>query len=90
MFKSRDRHVHGQSTQPTDGTLEPQTNVINATNSMSRKQGVREYQTQYFFKYKPITQSTLTQADTIDKTINNLTHNLKGRKNLNGKAQIES
>ena len=41
-----------------------------------------------FLKHKHITQPTLTQADITVKAINNLTHALKGRKNVKGDAQI--
>ena len=35
-------------------------------------------------------QPTLTQADIIVKAIDDLTHALKGRKNVKGNAQIEA
>ncbi len=54
---------------------------------MSRKWEPKGYQT-VFFKHKYITQPTLTQADTIVKALNDLTHVLKGRKNGKGDAQI--
>jgi hypothetical protein len=57
---------------------------------MSKKQGAKGYQTQYFFKHQYITQPTLTQADIIIKAIDDLTHALKGRKNVKGDAQIEA
>ncbi len=43
-----------------------------------------------FFKHRYITQPTLTPADTIIKALNDLTHALKGRKNVEGDAQIEA
>ncbi len=43
-----------------------------------------------FFKHRYITQPTLTQADIIIKAIDDLTHILKGRKNVKGDAQIEA
>jgi hypothetical protein len=43
-----------------------------------------------FFKHQYITQPTLTQADIIVKAIDDLTHALKGRKNVKGNAQIEA
>jgi hypothetical protein len=43
-----------------------------------------------FFKHKYITQPTLMQADTILKVLNDLTHTLKGRKNVKGDAQIKA
>ncbi len=41
-----------------------------------------------FFKHRYITQPTLMQADIIVKAIDDLTHALKGRKNVKGNAQI--
>ena len=43
-----------------------------------------------FFKHRYITQPTLMQADIILKAIDDLTHALKGRKNVKGDAQIEA
>jgi hypothetical protein len=43
-----------------------------------------------FFKHRYITQPTLTQAYIIVKAIDDLTHALKGRKNMKGDAQIEA
>ncbi len=43
-----------------------------------------------FFKHQYITQPTLTQADIIVNAIDDLTHALKGRKNVKGDAQIEA
>ncbi len=43
-----------------------------------------------FFKHPYITQPTLMQADIILKAIDDLTHALKGRKNVKGDAQIEA
>jgi hypothetical protein len=43
-----------------------------------------------YFKHKYITQPTLLPVDTIVKTINDLTHALKGKKNVKGKAQIKT
>ncbi len=43
-----------------------------------------------FFKHKYITQPTLTQADTIVKALDDLTHTLKGRKNVKVDAQIKA
>jgi hypothetical protein len=43
-----------------------------------------------FFKHKYITQPTLRQADTIIKALDDLTHALKGRKNMKGSTQIEA
>ncbi len=43
-----------------------------------------------FFKHRCITQPTLMQADIIVKAIDDLTHALKGRKNVKGDAQIEA
>ncbi len=43
-----------------------------------------------FFKHKYITQPTLMQVDTIVKALNDLTHALKGRKNVKGNAQIKA
>jgi hypothetical protein len=43
-----------------------------------------------FFKHKHTTQPTLKQADTIVKATDDLTHALKGRKNLKGIAQIKA
>jgi hypothetical protein len=45
---------------------------------------------QGFFKHQYIMKPTLTQADTIVKAINDLTHALNGRKNIKGIAQIEA
>ncbi len=42
------------------------------------------------FKHWYITQPNLTQADIIVKAIDDLTHALKGRKNVKGDAQIEA
>jgi hypothetical protein len=43
-----------------------------------------------YFKHKYITQPTLLPADTIVKALNNLTCALKGKKNVNDKAQIKT
>jgi hypothetical protein len=43
-----------------------------------------------FFKRKYITQPTLMQADIIVKALDNLTHTLKGRKNVKSDTQIEA
>jgi hypothetical protein len=43
-----------------------------------------------FFKHKYITQPTVTPADTIVKALDDLTHALKGRRNVKGEAQIEA
>jgi hypothetical protein len=43
-----------------------------------------------FFKHKYITQPTVTPVDTIVKALDDLTHALKGRRNVKGKAQIEA
>ncbi len=43
-----------------------------------------------FFKHRYITQPTLTPTDTIVKALDDLTHALKGRKNVEGDAQIEA
>jgi hypothetical protein len=42
-----------------------------------------------FFKHRYITQHTLTQTNIIVKAIDDLTHALKGRKNVKGDAKIE-
>ncbi len=57
---------------------------------MSRKQEAKGYLDTVFFKHKYITQPTLTQADIIVKALNDLTHALKGRKNVKGNTQIEA
>ena len=43
-----------------------------------------------FFKHKHITQPTVTPADTIVKALNDLTHALKGRRNVRGATEIEA
>jgi len=43
-----------------------------------------------FFKHKYITQPTVTPADTIVKALDDLTHALKGRRNIKGEAQMEA
>jgi TfoX/Sxy family transcriptional regulator of competence genes len=43
-----------------------------------------------FFKHKYITQPTVTPADTIVKALDDLTHALKGRRNVSGAAEIEA
>ncbi len=43
-----------------------------------------------FFKHKHITHPTLTQADTIVKAIDDLTHVLKGSRNMKGMTQIKA
>jgi hypothetical protein len=43
-----------------------------------------------FFKHKYITQPTLTQADIILNALDNLTHTLKGTKNVKGDTQIKA
>ena len=43
-----------------------------------------------FFKHKYITQPTVTPADTIVKALDDLTHALKGMRNVKGEAQIEA
>jgi hypothetical protein len=43
-----------------------------------------------YFKRKYITQPTLLPADTIVKALDDLTHALKGKKNVKDKAQIET
>jgi hypothetical protein len=43
-----------------------------------------------FFKHRYTTQPTLTPANTIIKALNDLTHALKGRKNVEGDAQIKA
>ena len=43
-----------------------------------------------FFKHKYITQPTVTPADTIVKALDDLTHALKGRRNVKDKAQMEA
>jgi hypothetical protein len=43
-----------------------------------------------YFKHKHITQTTLMQADTIVKAIDDLTHASKETKNIKGIAQIEA
>ena len=75
----------GQNTQQTGGIGAHQTNTTNATKFMSRKQEAK-----VFFKHKYITQSTLMQADIIVKALDDLTHALKGRKNVKGDTQIEA
>jgi hypothetical protein len=42
-----------------------------------------------FFKHKYITQPTFMQADTIVKALDDLTHALKGRKNVKGDKALE-
>ena len=43
-----------------------------------------------FFKHKYITQPTVTPADTIVKALDDLTHALKGRRNVQGTSEIET
>ncbi len=43
-----------------------------------------------YFKHKYITQPNLLPADTIVKALHDLTHALKGKKNVKGKAQIKT
>ncbi len=43
-----------------------------------------------FFKHRYITQPTLMQVVTIAKALDDLTHALKGRKNVKGDAQIKA
>ncbi len=43
-----------------------------------------------FFKHKYITQPTVTPADTIVKALDDLTHALKGRRNVKGTSEMES
>ena len=43
-----------------------------------------------FFKHKQITQPTVTPADTIVKALDDLTHALKGRRNVSGATEIEA
>ena len=43
-----------------------------------------------FFKHKYITQPTVTPADTIVKALDDLTHALKGRRNVKGETQMEA
>ncbi len=42
-----------------------------------------------FFKHRYITQPTLTPVDIIVKALDDLTHAQKGRKNVEGDAQIK-
>jgi len=43
-----------------------------------------------FFKHKYITQPTVTSADTIVKALDDLTHALKGRRNVKGEVQMDA
>jgi len=43
-----------------------------------------------FFKHKYITQPTVTPADTIVKALDDLTHSLKGRRNVKGEVQMDT
>ncbi len=43
-----------------------------------------------FFKHRYLTQPTVTSADTIIKALGELTHALKGRRNMKGIEQIKS
>ena len=43
-----------------------------------------------FFKHKYITQPTVTPADTIVKALDDLTHALKGRRNVKGEVHMDA
>jgi hypothetical protein len=89
-FKSRDR-CGTWAEHTTDGWYIGISNEHNQCHKIyvKKTRSVRISDT-VFFKHKHITHPTLTLVDTIVKAIIDLTHALKGRKNLKGIAHIKA